>query len=203
MILWGTRGLKSTLEKGEFHCPRCGPDKSFKLVAINRWFTLYFIPILPMGQAGQYLECQACSGTFDEQARNYDPQAEASKFRDELGGVLLRSMLAVAGADGHVEHRELEVMANVLTRITGTAYEIEDIHGAIDNIAPEPLDKVLKEISSNLNDEGKVMVVHALAMVARADGDVAEEELGRVFKAGKTLGLRRAHIQQILALDEE
>ncbi len=65
------------------------------------------------------------------------------------------------------------------------------------------LDKVLKEISSNLNDEGKVMVVHALAMVARADGDVAEEELGRVFKAGKTLGLRRAHIQQILALDEE
>lgn len=203
MIIWGTRGLTSTLEQGSFHCPRCGPDKLFKIVAVNRWFTLYFIPIIPFGEAGRYLECMTCAGTFDPQARTFDPEAENARFRSVLGDVMLRALTAMARADGTTDHRELEIIASVLTRLSGSAYEVEDVQAAVDRAHNEPLDKVLKEISSSLTDEGKVMVIHGLAMVAKADGDVSEEELAVVFKAGKTLGLRRGDVQQILAVDEE
>lgn len=203
MIIWGTRGLTSTLEKGSFHCPRCGPDKGFKILAVKRWFTLYFIPIIPMGEAGRYLECNTCAGTFDPQARDHDPAAENAQFRSQLGDVMLRAMIAMAVSDGSVDPRELETIASVVTRLSDAAYEVEDVRAAINKSAKEPLDRILKEIASSLTDQGKVMVVHGLALVAKADGDVAEEELNVVFNAGKILGLRRSDIQQILALDEE
>lgn len=203
MIIWGTRGFTSTLEEGSFHCPRCGPEKRFKLLAVNRWFTLYFIPIIPMGEAGRYLECKTCAGTFDPKARNHDPEAENARFRSQLGDAMLHAMVSMAMSDGSVDHRELEIISSVLTRLSGSVYEVEDVQAAITQSTKKPLDKILKEISASLTDQGKAMVIHGLAMVAKADGALAEEELEIVFKAGKILGLRRGDIQQILDLDAE
>lgn len=202
MIIWGTRGLTSTVDEGTFHCPRCGPGKRFKLMVVKRWFTLYFIPIIPMGQAGRYVECKGCAGTFDPQVRDYDPEEENARFRAQLGDVMLRCLVSMARADGSIDHRELEVIADVLTRLVGSAYEVEDVQAAVNTAPKESLDRVLKEIAPSLNDQGKVLVIHGLALVARADGDVSEEELDVVFQAGKTLGLRRNDVQRILAVEE-
>ena len=201
MIIWGTRGLTSTIEEGAFHCPRCGPDKPFRIVAVNRWFTLYFIPIIPCGEAGRYLECRGCAGTFDQAAKNHDPTAEQARFRSVLGAAMLRAMVALAKADGRTDHRELEVIANVLTQISGEAFEIEDIRVAIDDGDEEPLESVLKQLSSSLTVDGKVMVIQGLSMVAKADGDVAEGELEVLYQSGTSLGLRRGDIQKIIDAD--
>lgn len=202
MIIWGTRGLTSTVEQGSFNCPRCGPDKRFSVKTVNRWFTLYFIPIIPLGEAGRFLECGNCAGTFDEAARNHDPAAENARFRTVLGQAMLRAMVALAKADGRTDHRELEVIANVLTRLSGEAIEADDVQAAADEAVNESLDVVLKEVAGSLTDEGKAMVIHALALVAKADGDVGDGELEVLFQAGKVLGVRRGDVQKIIAFDE-
>ena len=110
-------------------------------------------------------------------------------------------MVALAKADGRTDHRELEVIANVLTQISGEAFEIEDIRVAIDDGDEEPLESVLKQLSSSLTVDGKVMVIQGLSMVAKADGDVAEGELEVLYQSGKSLGLRRGDIQKIIDAD--
>ena len=52
MIIFGTTSLNSTIDSGTFFCPRCSAQQHYRMIGVNRWFTLYFIPVIPMGRAG-------------------------------------------------------------------------------------------------------------------------------------------------------
>ena len=89
MIIWGSRGLTSVVESTQFHCPQCGATQGCSLKQVRNFFTLYFIPLIPLNVAGRYVECNSCSGTFEEGMLSYDPEKE----REETNTQLLR--------DGH------------------------------------------------------------------------------------------------------
>jgi len=65
-IVFGTRGIRSTVEQGSFYCPQCDCESSFKLKKVTQFFTLYFIPLIPLGSKGRYVECQSCKNTYVE-----------------------------------------------------------------------------------------------------------------------------------------
>lgn len=64
MIIFGTRGITSVHQRGSFHCPACGAGAPFEKKDVRRWFTLFFIPCIPLHKAAEYLECKRCGGTF-------------------------------------------------------------------------------------------------------------------------------------------
>lgn len=63
-IIFGTRGVRSTIKEGQFFCPQCLTDKNYKHKKVTQFFTLYFIPLIPLGNKGQYVECQTCRNTY-------------------------------------------------------------------------------------------------------------------------------------------
>ena len=65
-IIWGTRGVTTSKGSGRFVCPSCGADRDYTLKQVRRFFTLYFIPIIPLGLLGTYVECRTCGGTFKD-----------------------------------------------------------------------------------------------------------------------------------------
>ena len=73
MIIYGARTIYSTSYQGGFHCPRCQMQRQFAHRAGRRWFTLYFIPIIPLWSAGAYIQCTSCGGEFAEEAQHYRP----------------------------------------------------------------------------------------------------------------------------------
>lgn len=198
MIIFGTRGMNSRLESGSFHCPRCGNDKSFELIAVKRWFTLYFIPVIPLGEAGRYVECKSCAGTFDEKVRNYDPEAENARFKADFEDAMLQAMVAMAKADGVIDPEELETIADVMTKLSGQAYEVDEVEDVVRDPRAQSLDSVLKNVAGALNPNGKAMVIHALCLVAKADGLIADAERNTVYRAGKLLGIRNADVDRFL-----
>ncbi len=64
LIIFGTRARQSEVGSGEFTCPRCGAKRQYVRKKVNRVFTLYFIPLFPMGTLGEFVECQTCHTTF-------------------------------------------------------------------------------------------------------------------------------------------
>lgn len=30
-----------------------------------RWFTVFFLPLVPLGQQGEWVQCQSCGATYD------------------------------------------------------------------------------------------------------------------------------------------
>jgi predicted RNA-binding Zn-ribbon protein involved in translation (DUF1610 family) len=84
-IFFGSRGITSTKDRGTFYCPRCNRDRiEYALKSTRPWFTLYFIPIFPIGGAERYVECQRCGGTFREEVLDYEPPSESERYLGEL-----------------------------------------------------------------------------------------------------------------------
>jgi hypothetical protein len=89
IIIWGSRGLTSNLESGTFYCPRCDGQADYRLKQVRPFFTLYFIPLFPIGGAERYVECAACGGTFKEEVLQMEPPGEADRLMAHLHNELL------------------------------------------------------------------------------------------------------------------
>ena len=60
MIIFGWRAFYRTIAQGMFHCRHCGADRQYRQRAGRRWFTLFFIPVIPLNSVGDYVQCTAC-----------------------------------------------------------------------------------------------------------------------------------------------
>ena len=65
-LIWGTKGITTTKGTGRFVCPVCAGDRSYIHKQVRRFFTLYFIPLIPLNIVGTYVECQTCRGAFQD-----------------------------------------------------------------------------------------------------------------------------------------
>ena len=64
MIIWGWRSLKRTLSVGKFFCPEEDTDRNYRQVEVRRWFTFFFIPLIPLAIQGNYIECDGCGNAY-------------------------------------------------------------------------------------------------------------------------------------------
>ncbi|MFT5526390.1 MAG: transcription elongation factor Elf1 [Pirellulaceae bacterium] len=96
MIIFGTTSLNSTIESGQFNCPRCNSLKNYKRIGVNRFFTLYFIPLIPLGRIGSYVECSSCAQTYAEEVLHYNPIVDQRESMLDFRRILVMGMLATA-----------------------------------------------------------------------------------------------------------
>jgi hypothetical protein len=84
IIIWGSRGLTSTVDRGEFHCPKCDRREEYTLKQTRPWFTLYFIPIFPVGGGQRYVECAGCGQAYKESVLEYEAPSEGDRLAAEV-----------------------------------------------------------------------------------------------------------------------
>jgi predicted nucleic-acid-binding Zn-ribbon protein len=67
IIIFGTKSKSIEENKGTFVCPQCKNLKQYLTKSVQTWFTLFFIPVFPMGSKKHtHVECQGCKGTYYE-----------------------------------------------------------------------------------------------------------------------------------------
>lgn len=80
VILWGFNTFKKDmLETGPYTCNYCNNATLFKIVRVRKWFTLFFIPIIPLSSK-YYHVCPICNqGVLmaKEQAKDAIARAKA------------------------------------------------------------------------------------------------------------------------------
>lgn len=64
MIIFGTTGIQSVESRGSFHCPSCGPRAFYQRKSVRRFFTLFFVPLIPLNKTATHILCDRCGGTF-------------------------------------------------------------------------------------------------------------------------------------------
>jgi transcription elongation factor Elf1 len=65
MIIFGTKAKTQTLDEGDFYCPQCRMKRHYLRKQARPYFALYFIPLIPIGQGTEFVECQSCRTTFE------------------------------------------------------------------------------------------------------------------------------------------
>lgn len=103
MLITGTTHLKSKVGTGIFSCPQCEAEAPFTKKKATEYFTLYFIPIFPIGARGHVIECDVCRGSFTEDILDYDPDAERIANQAAVFRILVSFMVYFSkSTDKHV-----------------------------------------------------------------------------------------------------
>ena len=67
IIIFGTKSKSIKENKGVFVCPECQNLKQYITKSVQTWFTLFFIPVFPVGaKKHKHIKCQGCKGTYYE-----------------------------------------------------------------------------------------------------------------------------------------
>lgn len=196
MIIYGWRGLTSTIENGQFHCPQCSSQQSFRLRQVRNFFTLYFIPVIPLNVAGRFIECQTCKGTFTEETRNFDPAQQLA----ETCKTMMRVMILSALADGEVDINERDAIKQQYFELKNDRLsdpELDDeIRLALQ--AGTDLNQYVAAIRDGLTPQGKGLVVKVAYHTMAAHGTLEEGHQVQLQKLAKTLQVPDAEFIEFL-----
>ena len=67
ILLFGTRAIISTdrsVEPVRTQCPRCNQEADLVGKSYRQWFTLFFVPIVPVSPARRFTQCTNCGAQF-------------------------------------------------------------------------------------------------------------------------------------------
>jgi uncharacterized tellurite resistance protein B-like protein len=192
MIIYGWRGITSTSAKGLFNCPHCAAKVNFKRKQVRRWFTLYFIPVLPLNFLGDYVECQKCMGTYQADVLVYDPEHERKKFEAAYQRGIKHVMVQMMVADGSIAPEEMQLLRGVYRSVANQVLTDEEVQAELNYVTTtENLSVYLKQLGATLNDHGKGAVLKAAILVAGADGSIAAKEQELLGTMADALGVSR------------
>ncbi len=199
IIIWGSRGITTTVTRGRFFCPSCGSEGGYAHMRVRNFFTLYFIPLIPMNVAGEYIECQRCRGTFDKKVLRYDP-AEQEEFEAEFQKAMKRVMVLMMMADGVIDEDEVTTIQDLYEKISGKRLSKKGVQKEIERAEKRGTDveAALGEVAPGLNAKGKEMVIRAALAVAAADGIFQDEEKELLMEIAEVLQVRPRKLKKIL-----
>lgn len=201
MIIFGTRGVTSTKGRGRFYCPQCGPDSAYAQKRARRFFTLYFIPIVPMDKLGEYVECQDCEGTFHVEVLDMDPDGGRAQIEAMYLVAMKQVLIATLLADGVVDDDEVELLQTIVAEAGGITVTLQDLREEIAEFEGRGIDPtaLARELAGVLNDRGRESVLVAALRMAAADGVVDASELAEIERVGEALGMTHAHVAGVLS----
>lgn len=201
MIIFGTRGVSSTKATGNFNCPQCEADRPYRHRKVTRFFTLYFIPLIPLGSKGDYVECGHCKGTFITSILNgrktQDKQAFMAMYEQAIRHVMVKIMLA----DGVIDPNEKVVVLDIINRYGHNDMTSQQLNDYIKKVEADTSDisTYLKQVGPSLNDHGKELLVKCALDVAYSDGHFDDSEKKLIFQMGEIMEMSTAHIKGIMA----
>lgn len=198
MIIYGTRGITYNKAKGRFFCPRCGKC-SYKHVRVRRFFTLYFIPLIPLDLLGEYVECGHCESTYKPDVLSYDPQEDGQQLPEaEFHTAIRRVMIMMMLADGVIEDDELQTICGLYGALSGGEITEQAVRAEATELEGHALHAAINPLVGSLNDSGKELVIKAAYMVAMSDGEFPEEERVLLANIAKALEVPNAKFKELL-----
>jgi tetratricopeptide (TPR) repeat protein len=66
ILLFGSKRVMSneTGEPVDAKCPRCGAEGSLRGIRVRSWFTIFFVPLFPLGRGQRFTQCNKCQASF-------------------------------------------------------------------------------------------------------------------------------------------
>ena len=201
MIIFGTRGVTSTSSKGNFHCPACRGERPYAAKRMRRFFTLYFIPLIPLDVLQEWIECGKCGGTFrPEVLRRAPPPPQDSLRAATRAAVMVAARRVLALAAGPAPASGVRAAARKAHEtLFGEGWpegEVDaDLRRAAEAVGLEPVSRV----AGDLNVTGKEALLAEAVRIATAAGPMDPGVAVALGKAAAALGISEAHWRGIAA----
>ncbi|TDD89802.1 TerB family tellurite resistance protein [Actinomadura rubrisoli] len=198
LLVFGLTAVFRTVSEGTFHCPRCGGDRAYRRRAGRRWFSLFFVPVVPLWRLGHAVECRTCRGRFTVSVLR---TPTAQQMAEALPAGMRSAAALVLGAgdpsDGTARARAIE---------TVSGYGEPDYDdGAVDAdlaLRRSFLEREIAQAGSQLAMEAKEWFLAQVVRIGLADGPLGEGERQVLHRVAELLGMPRPYALGVIVMTE-
>ena len=195
LLIFGFKVRFKTLAAIVFHCPTCGGDREGSHQVARRWFTLFWIPIIPLNQVGEVVTCNTC-------ATRYDPEVTEMHTTSAIGewfAVATRVVAAMLVRTGDADDPVLRQHALVTIRAVVDPYDEQTFANDVVSVDPAYAEQYTAPLNDSIAIEGKERLLADLTRVALAGGTITDDQRRVLDLAGRGLGLTPAHISGVVS----
>jgi hypothetical protein len=220
LLIFGLRVFYRAVGQGMFHCQRCGGDREYRHRSGRRWFTLLFIPVIPLGHVGDHVQCTICGTRYRMDVLSLPTTAQMQEALPAGMRAAAIAMLRAGGASSASARRR------AMDAIKGAGVaDYDDVALDADLFAaPSPAqpgqdqpgqdqpgqDQPGQELAEPLNRVAIQLAVPArewfLAEVVRiglADGMLSDDERHAAREVAAQLGMTPAQARGVISMTEE
>lgn len=112
--------------------------------------------------------------------------------------VILKAMVAMASADGHLDSREVGLIQEIFEDCTGNALGADAVARAAHQNEAEDIRDVLADLAPSLDLTTKDEILCAAYRVLLADNRVAGEERKELHEMARALHISEIHLSALL-----
>jgi len=179
MILLGTMNLTRTRSTGDFYCPTCGSLREYRLRARRPFLTIYFIPVVPIGPAEEFVQCSSCKTNSPLAALEVDERTFRENQESNFRLTLFHAAVMVVIADDTISENEIQALIELGNQLLPDGMDRENL-GAICSSTRQnriPPTNYIATVSKPWSTAQKRAAVQAIFLAATADGKLEGPQL--------------------------
>jgi hypothetical protein len=198
LIIWGTRVFYRTIGHGVFHCKRCGGDRRYRLRRGRRFLTLFFIPLIPLNQVGEHVQCLSCQTRYHTDALAL-PTAEQMQAALPAGMRAAAAAMLRAGDPASPPSRRQAIDA--ISRAGARHYD----DAALDRDLAQPpahVNPALRQVGAQLAVQAREWFLAEVVRIGTADGPLSDAERLSAQGVAADLGMTQAQTYGVISMTE-
>ena len=199
IIIWGLRVIWSTIATGVFYCRKCAGDRNYRHRTGRRFFTLFFIPIIPLNKVGEHVMCDTCKTRYVTGVLAMPTAAQTQLTATDGVRATVVVMLQSGDANSAAGRaKALEVVGGAGVPGYDEAALVADMAKPGEHWRP-----AIVAFGNQLKPEAKEWHLAELIRIAMADGPLTEVERTTAGGIAGDLGMTPAQALGVIALTEQ
>ena len=199
LIIFGFRVFYRTIAQGTFHCRRCGGDRPYRHRVGRRWFTLFFIPVIPLNRVGEHVQCTTCRTRYVTDVLGLPTTAQMQAALP-AGMRAAASAMLRSGDPASPAARQRAIEAVIGAGMPGynEAMLEDDLRQPFEAIRP-----ALNQVGAQLTVQAREWYLADVIRIALADGPLTDSERLAAQAIGADLGVTQAQALGVIVMTEQ
>lgn len=199
LLIWGLRVFFHTVSEGVFHCRNCGGDRQYRLRSGRRFFTLFFIPVIPLTKVGEHVQCQTCKTRYVVDVLKLPTAAQMQTALPAGMRAAATAMLQSGNpASSVARQRAVALIQGAGAQGYGDANLDHDRAESA-----EAIGQAIGHVAQQLTPDAKEWFLAEVIRVGTADGPLTEPERHTAQAVAAGLGMSPAQAIGVIILAEQ
>jgi hypothetical protein len=210
LLIFGLRVFYRAVGQGMFHCQRCGGDREYRHRAGRRWFTLFFIPVIPLNHAGDHVQCTICGTRYRMDVLCLPTTAQ---MQEALPAGMRAAAIAMlrtgGGSSGSARRRAIDAIKGAGIADYDDAALDADLSAAAMPAQPgqhqpgQDLAEPLNRLAIQLAIPAREWFLAEVVRIGLADGMLSDDERHAAREVAAQLGMTPAQARGVISMTEE